>query len=346
MKWWQKQRSGDNSQNIQAVVANFGMGYEDVLAVVSNYVDSRLAALSQSAFEEARDRVEEFTVNYIHRIQGESPEVLENTRDPGVQSALLDAQSAYAKMGDEDLGQVLVEMLAKRTETTERNVQQLALAEAIVATGKLSYQHVRVLTALFLTLAVTFGAPTSPEDLYQRLRTNLSPILDGLTFSDADIQYLADTGATRIELVSSRAIPSTLRETYPGLYCKGLDREVFPAVKKYENGPMIIPCIRNPALLQVNASSRNHLEAMLPQLGLEGEKGELLSLLTGNPMDNAEIQRELTNNVPGMGEFIELWEGGVLKNSVPSIVGIAIAHANLKATSSDNFTADLNIWIS
>lgn len=346
MAWWQKQRSGDNSQNIQAVVANFGMGYDDVLAVVSNYVDSKLSTLSQVAFEEARDRVEELTVNYLKQIQDGHPEALENTKDPGVQSALLDAQSAYAKMGDRDLGQVLVEMLVKRTETTDRNVQQLALAEAIVATGKLSYRHVQLVTALFLTLAVTFGSPVNPADLYVRLRKNLSPFLVGLKASDADIQYLADTGATRIEILSSRKIPFVFRETYPGLYCKGLDREMFPAVKKYENGPLIIPCLRDNKLLQVNASSARQLEELLPQFGLERDKDELLNLLNGNPMPDDEIERELVDSVPGMVEFIQLWEGSVLQNSVPSIVGMAIAHANLKKTLGSDFTADLNIWIS
>ncbi|WP_406726790.1 LPO_1073/Vpar_1526 family protein [Streptomyces sp. GD-15H] len=346
MAWWQKQRSGDNSQNIQAAVANFGLGYDDVLAVVSHYVDSKLSTLSQAAFEEARDRVEEFTVNYLKKIQDGHPNALENARDPGVQSALLDAQSAYAKMGDHDLGQVLVEILVKRTETTDRNVQQLALTEAIVATGKLSYRHVQLITALFLTLAVTFGAPVNPADLYVRLAKNLSPFLAGLTASDADIQYLADTGATRIEMISERQVPSTFRETYPGLYCNGLNGEMFPAVGKYEGGPLIIPCLRDNKLLQVNSSTERQLEALLPQFGLEGDKDELLNLLKANPMPEDEIERELVDSVPGMDKFMQLWKSTVLKNSIPSIVGMAIAHANLKKTLGSDFTADLDIWIS
>ncbi|MFE4870772.1 LPO_1073/Vpar_1526 family protein [Streptomyces sp. NPDC056682] len=344
MAWWQKQRSGDNSHNIQAAVANFGLGYDDVLAVVSNYVDSKLSTLSQAAFEEARDRVEELTVNYLKKIQDGHSDALENAKDPGIQSALLDAQSAYAKMGDHDLGQVLVEMLVKRTETTDRNVQQLALTEAIVATGKLSYRHVQLITALFLTLAVSFGMPVNPSDLYVRLRKNLPPFLVGLTASDADIQYLADTGATRIELFSNRQIPTVFRETYSGLYCKGLNSEMVP--RKYEGSPLIIPCLRDNSLLQVNASSERQLESLLPQFGLEGDKGELLNLLKANSMSDDEIKRELVDSVPGMDTFMQLWESTVLKNSVPSIVGMAIAHANLKKTLGTDFTADLDIWIS
>ncbi|MFJ9115984.1 LPO_1073/Vpar_1526 family protein [Streptomyces sp. NPDC102394] len=346
MAWWQKQRSGNNSQNIQAAVANFGLGYEDVLAVVSNYVESKLSALSQVAFEEARDRVEEITVNYLKTIQESCPQDLENARDPGVQSALLDAQSAYAKVGDPDLGQVLVEMLVKRTGATDRNVQQLALTEAIVATGKLSYRHVQLITALFLTLAVTFGTPASLDGLYERISRNLSPFLIGLVASDADIQYLADTGATRIETISSRKIPSVIRETYPGLYCRGIDKVAFPAIAKYEGGPLIMPCIRDSSLLQVAAVTERHLERMVFELGLEEQKNELLSMLKANPVPDDQIERELIDRVPGMAEYFRLWNGTVLESSVPSIVGIAIAHANLKKTLGADFTADLDIWIS
>jgi HPt (histidine-containing phosphotransfer) domain-containing protein len=344
--WWKKQRSGDNSQNIQAAVANFGLGYEDVLAVVSNYVDTKLSTLSQAAYEEARDRVEELTVNYLRKIQDHHPEALENARDPGVQSAILDAQSAYAKMGDSDLGQVLVEMLVKRTESTDRNVQQLALTEAIAATGKLSYRHVNLVTALFLTIAVTFGAPRDPDTLYSILRTHLSPFLKGLSASDSDIQYLADTGATRIELLSQRQVASSFQETYPGLFCKGVSSETTPSIKKYEGTSLVIPCIRDNSLLQVNATSVRQLESALLQLGMEDAKEELTMLLRDNPMSEEEIEQELVDRVPGMESFIRLWKSTVLKSSMPSIVGMAIAHANVKKTLGSNFMADLGIWIS
>ncbi|MFJ8553804.1 LPO_1073/Vpar_1526 family protein [Streptomyces sp. NPDC093676] len=346
MAWWQKQRSGDNSQNIQAAVANFGLGYDDVLAVVSNYVDSSLSKLSQAAFEEAKDRVEELTVNYLHAIKEKQPEALENARDPGVQSAILDAQSAYAKVGDIDLGQVLVEMLVKRTENIGRDVQQLALTEAIGVTAKLSYKHVQLVTALFLTLAVTFGTPTSPDDLYGRLTSKLSPFLDGLTASDADIQYLADAGAVRIELLSTREIPSTFRMGYPGLYCNGVSEETFPDIKKYEGTPTLIPCIRDNSRLQVNAVNDRHLESMLAQLGMQDSMEELKTLLYANQMSDDAIEQELIGRVPGMKDFAQLWKGTVLKNCVPSIVGMAISHANLKKTLGAEFDADLGIWIS
>lgn len=346
MAWWQKQRSGDNSQNIQAAVANFGLGYEDVLAVVSNYVDASLTKLSQAAFEEARDRVEELTVNYLKEVKERRPEALENARDPGVQASILDAQSAYAKSGDAELGQVLVEMLVKRTDSTDRNVQQLALTEAIVAAGKLSSRHIQLITALFVALAVTYNTPPNPSALYELSAKHLSPFLRGLTASVADVQYLADTGATRIELLSERHIASSYRQRYPGLFCKGFNEETQPAARRYLGTPLLIPCIRDMTLLQVNAVGEADLKSTLAERGMESAMAELSALLGANPMPDDEVERELVESVPGMRGFLRLWRGTPLKNSVPSIVGMVIAHANLRKTLGVEFTADLGIWVS
>ncbi|SMQ18934.1 hypothetical protein SAMN06272771_5397 [Streptomyces sp. Ag82_O1-12] len=346
MAWWQKQRSGDNSQNIQAAIANFGLGYDDVLAVVSNYVENNLSRLSQAAYEEARDRVEELMVNYLREIQERSPAALENAKDPGVQSSMLDAQSAFAKSGDPDLGEVLVEMLVKRTESTDRDLQQLVLTEAITSAGKLSYRHVKLITALFLSVSVDVGFPPSPRVLYGTLERHLSPILTGLRASNADVQYLADSGVTRIEPLSERQFPSVLRASYPGLFCRGFGVGSSPNVEKYVDTPLLIPCIRDNSLLQVNAVSERHLDVVLAEQGMVDAKAELKQLLQENPVPDDEIEKELVAQVPGMSEYLDIWTSTVLRNSVPSVVGMAIAHANLKKTLGAVFDADLGIWVS
>ncbi|MEU8462671.1 LPO_1073/Vpar_1526 family protein [Streptomyces sp. NPDC029003] len=350
MRWRQIQHSGDSSQNIQAAVANFGLGYDDVISIVSSYVERAFAEFSTHAYAEAKQLAEELTINYLSELQNQAPGSLKNVRSPGVQAALLDAQAAYAKSGDAELGSILVSLLVERTASEERNVKQLALTQAINTVEKMSKGHIQLLTAIFFSQALNVSKTPNIETLYKNLEILKSPFLIGLKPTASDIQYLGDIGATRIDGFSEMSLGGAYRARYPGHYCLGIDAEKIPNRGLYEAIGLVGPSSRTPGLMQVNAASVDDLTERFENIDRPLRQPPDLQILTGllseNPMSDDLVVGELELRVPGFADFNKLWNSTHLKKSTITITGQVISYMNAERTLGDNFQSSLSHWVS
>ena len=109
-KTTQTAKSGDNSTTVQAetVVVKQGLSYPEVKGIFLDLFKANFLELSTEASQIARTRAEEITNNFIIRLEKEKPKSIAFVKDPGFQSALYEAQKAYAKTGDQDISEVLV----------------------------------------------------------------------------------------------------------------------------------------------------------------------------------------------------------------------------------------------
>lgn len=345
MIWRQSQKSGDNSNLIQAGVANFGLGYDDVLAVAQNCVSNALASYSQAAFDTAEERVQEITLNFLTELNERNPDALKNAQDPGVQAAILEAQSGYAKSGDQDLGEILVSLMVERIGSTDRNIQQLALTEAITAAQKLTGSHLRLLTVAFLMISVKYTQLPNHGALYAKIKANCEPFVEDLKFTESDVNYLEAVGCLRISSFGSRVIPDTLRKIYPGFFTKGIDPTQNTSIKPYLGTPFVTSCLRDPGLVQINAADEDSLLKSIESLP-SPEQEILKNLLQANLMSDDEIIKDLSLHMPSMEGFSASWNGTSIQRSMPTLTGTAIAHANLKRILGEKFDASIDIWIS
>ncbi|MFF3242222.1 LPO_1073/Vpar_1526 family protein [Streptomyces sp. NPDC002870] len=330
------------------MVANFGLGYEDVISVVSHYVDGALERYSAKAFAEARDRVEELTVNYLRKLRDDAPETLQNAQDPAVQSSLLDAQSAYAKSGDPRLGEVLVNLLARRTESTERGVRQLAISAAIASVDRMSAAHLKLCTAHFFATTVVIAGPTVPDELYLALKATISPFMQNLGASTSDIGYLLDVGVVKADVVLEATPVSQFMKRYPGLFCKGVKEERIPNLDWHIKAGIAGPSPRTPGLIQLNSSNADDLSVRLKGTERESDTGQLASLLLENAMSEEEAFAEMADKVPGFKEFSSLWDrANGLRGFTLTVTGLAVAHANAEAVLGRQlFFQGLETWVS
>ncbi|MCZ4123483.1 LPO_1073/Vpar_1526 family protein [Streptomyces sp. H39-S7] len=351
---WLKQKAGNNSQLVQAQTANFGVSVQDVEYIFLKLFEDKFSSYSTEAFSKAKERVEEFTINFLKELNEESPESIENIKDPGVQSAVLEAESGFAKTGDENLGEILVSMLVQRTKQTERNSKQLAYNEAISVAQKLAPRHLDALTLLFFLRNVGFNQwDVDPNYLYQRIDAFTNPIISNLPVTKSDVQYLVATSCATTSTLDEVTWPYAMKKRYPGVFTKGVSLDSHPELEKYmetgRSGLLIIPYndqqIPDHGKFQVNAVNEEMLTKKRETYGLsDAEFSELHAAMQVSPMDDDEVVALLKQRIPSAALVHEFWSETGLSHCQPTIIGTAIAHSNYRRIL-PAFDASIDVWI-
>ena len=129
-----KQKTGNNSTSFQAqnIIINQGASEQEVREIALNVFKDNFIELSDIAKNTAKIRAEEITNDFVKKLQNENPEALNKAQDPDFQDALFNVQKEYAKSGDKELGDLLVNLLADRTQHDQRTIAQIEIGRAHV----------------------------------------------------------------------------------------------------------------------------------------------------------------------------------------------------------------------
>ncbi len=146
----QEQTSGDNSYNIQARDVSIGISYSDAKLIAEDVFNANFYKLAGVAQETARKRADELLNNFLKGVSQQRPEALEGMSDPDLQFAVFTAQREYARSGDKELGDVLVDILIDRAGQSERSLLQIVLNESLTIAPKLTAEQFDVLSLIFL----------------------------------------------------------------------------------------------------------------------------------------------------------------------------------------------------
>jgi hypothetical protein len=346
IKWLQRQRGGDGSANIQAQVVKFGIGYEDAKNIAMDVFDQNFHKLAAQAQLLAFERAEEFTLNYLSQMHEREPLAVENISDPGIQSDILAAQSGYAKTGDEDLGQILVDILVDRTKRTRRNITSLCLSEGLSVAQKLTSEHFAILSAIFIIKNVTLGQVSDSDVLYARLHEVLNPISADLSRATiTDVQYLAGVGCLTLSMGSTNSF-NIMRETYPGIFSKGVEGADIPNLAELRAANLVIPCLRDDEKFQVHALNVESLKEAGGLAGFTDSLDQLNNLLKTNLMSGFEINSEVSDSAPLVAEVVAKFTSLRLDHATNTAIGTAIGHANIRRGTVGAFGAEIEVWLS
>lgn len=326
---------------------NYGISVADAEHICLRLIEEKFATHSQEAYAIAKGRFEEFAFNYLKSLMERNPLAVENLSDPGIQSAILAAEEGYAKSGDTDLGEILVEMLVQRTSETRRDVRQLALNEAIDAAQKLAPKHLDALSVLFFLRRVQ-TTPLDIPEFFRDMKDLIEPLAGSFaSFTESDAQYLEATGCA-VQTMGSVSWPLAMREKYPGYFHKGMLREETPAVveileKASSPDDLFVPSLHDPEMIRVNAITKDQARALALASGLDRES--LVNLMSSYPLPDEAIFDLLVREVPSLSRVIEKWSIVGLETLNVSLTGIAIGHANFKRVAGDLFSAEIDAWI-
>lgn len=337
------QSGGDASQNIQAgrdVTFN-GMGYLEVRQVAMDVFNSNFLRLSNEAAELAQERAQRLLDGFLHKIVQINPDCLNLARDPDMQYALFSAQREFARSGDSNLEELLLNLLIDRTLQPNRNLIQIVLNESINVIGKLTTDQLNILSLVHTTRYTFNSGVTSIIHFAPFLKILVQPFMGNAPIKFSNLQHLAYTGCASISPVIT-SLPQLIKSSYSGLFSKGFSKEQitrFPdQIQNY-----IIPCFNNDKLLQFDFINESRFRSFLENEGIDETIQKDISDFHNKNLLTDEESLSLLNKIDGFESMIRYWNESVLGRIELSSVGIAIASANIRRAI--NQSLDLSEWI-
>lgn len=349
----QSQTGGDYSTNVQGAgpvtIVHAGLSIEDAKEIALGLARPEFERLTGQATATACARAEEMVVErLLPRLRELNPAGIETFADPDVQYALMAAQRTYARTGDQDVADVLVDILVDRTRETERNVLQLSLNESLEVAAKLTADQFAALSLIWL-IGYTRSNISSRDTLGTYIDTYLAPHVPRIRTSEATYQHLEYAGCGSIG-VGEISVEGAYRDTYGVVFSKGFTEQELSA--RFEGSPptslneILMPCPNGPDRQQFGVIDEHMLKERAAQLELtDTETANVVSLFNQQLMNDKEVRDYLRALRPSvMGPLIDAWSNSSMKHMTLTSVGITIAHANCRRIMGVS-PADLSIWI-
>lgn len=338
----QKQQSGNNSVNIQAHEIKFGLTYKDVKDIVMDVFESNFQRLSQEAAQTAMVRAEELVDSFLSKLEIEAPDAIAETKNPDMQYALYTAQKEYARTGDRDLCDMLVNLLVERTKLSQRDLIQIVINESLNVAPKLTLDQLDVLSIVFLLKYTMNNGVTSLERLGLYIDKYLLPFINNLSIKNSTYQHLEFASCGNITVLETE-LNEIFLNNYAGLFNRGFTEEQIKDFPDKENY-LLIRCLHNSDKFQIDALNDEELERKISNSSLnQDEKQRIRTLFNAERMSKEEVKDYLLKLRPQIKVLFDVWESSSISRMTLTSVGIAIAHANIYRKINEKF--DLSIWI-
>lgn len=343
-----KQEGGEKSTNFQGQNVNIynGISYSDAKEIFNDLFKSNFLQLKYEAADLAQQRAEEITGKFLDDLNSKSPESISEFKEPAMQDALFTAQKEYAKSGDKDLGDLLVDILVDRVQTSTRNMLQLVLDESLKIAPSLTVEQLDTLSLSFLLIKTRSTNIRNFNGLLEMIKRDIEPFANNLLSDHNNYNYLEFHRCGHVRTGSFGNLENNWLKTYKGLFSKGItmDEVVKTLGEKNKFPSLIIPCLHDKTLYQVSAIDDEVLDQEMNKLKVPDDlKPKFKQVFNKSTMNGNQVKELLIKNAPIMEKIFEVWSNSKFKNFDVSSVGIAIAHANFRRRTGQ--TLDLSIWI-
>jgi hypothetical protein len=327
------------------VTISVGITSSEARAIALDVAKATFYELAGSAKETANVRVEEITNQVIEKLEKDYPIGLQKANDPDFQYALFTVQKEYARNGDKDLGDLLVDLLVDRSKQDQRDILQIVLNESLSTAPKLTDTHLAALAVIFLFKYTQNFAVGNHQMFGEYLDKHLLPFVSKLSKNQAGYQHLEFSGCGSTGLTGN-SLEGILGDVYQGHFIKGFDQTEIAnrAISVGLDSRFFITCLNDPSKLQVRANNKEILENNLDVEGVSPEdRAKILELFDLGKMSDPEIKEKLIAIRPYMAEVFETWANSPMQTFTLTSVGMAIGHANIKRLIGE--FASLAIWI-
>jgi hypothetical protein len=322
-----------------------GPTYSEVREIAIDVFRANFHKLAGSARETANKRAEEITEHFLSNLQGEHPAGLEKAGDPDFQYALFTVQKEYARNGDKELGDLLVDLLVDRSKQEQRGILQIVLNESLNTAPKLTQSQLAALAVRFLFAYTQNFTVVDHQTLGNYLDKYAAPFVAQVVKNMACYQHLEFCGCGSIA-IAGQNLESLLGTVYQGQFLRGFEKEEVArrGVSVGLDPRFFIPCLNDPSKLQVNANSNEMLEKSFEKHATTpDDRAKITPLFNVGKMSEVEIRDKCVEIRPYMSQLFDVWANSMLKQFTLTSVGIAIGHANIKRLAGE--FADLSIWI-
>jgi hypothetical protein len=344
----QKQDAGDNSTNLQGqqVIVNQGISYSDAKEIANDVFKANFIELKQEAAVIAQKRAEEVTEKVISQLNERHPESINEFETPALQDALFTVQKQFAISGDQDLGDLLVDILVDRAAAPKRNMVQIVLDESLGIAPKLTLEQFDTLTLNFLLISTRRLDLINYEELLAHFRRRIVPFVENLSDKHSDYTHAEYLGCGHVRAGNYGQLEENLRGTYKAFFSKGFTAEELKEKigEEVNLQGLIIRCFHDNEKLQIGVLDESVLDEIGKKNGLTDDiKQKLKQLFESSTKPANEIKKMLIDEIPEMEKIFHIWNKTPFDQFELTSVGIAIAHANYRRKIGE--TMDLSIWI-
>jgi len=343
-----KQEGGDKSTNLQGQNVNIynGISYSDAKEIFNDLFKTNFLELKYEAADIAQARAEEITAKFLDKLNTKSPDSIAQFKEPAMQDALFKTQKEFAKSGDQDLGDLLVDILVDRAQTKTRNMLQLVLDESLKIAPSLTIEQLDTLSLNFLLMRTKSTSIVDLDGLSKMIQRDIEPFINNMLSEDNQYNYLEfhRCGLTRTGSYGNLEV--NWSKMYKGLFSKGLSKDEIDKILGEENKypSLLIECLHDSSLLQISVMDDNILEEVMRELNVTDElKPKYQQIFNQSTMSAEEVKLFLLKINPSLKQVFEIWSSSRFNKLELSSVGIAIAHANYRRRTGN--TLDLKIWI-
>ncbi len=174
---------GDNSTFNQAggdvnlsTTINNGMGYFEVKDLFMDLFQNEFTKLGKDVEDLINERAERIITGYLNKLVEENPNLIQNTKDPDVRFGIIEAQKAYARFGNSEMSELLIDVLVQRTKA-EDSFSSIVLNEALTVIPKLTKFQINILSVLYAIESIRYINPANKtiSNFYDAF---LSPFID------------------------------------------------------------------------------------------------------------------------------------------------------------------------
>lgn len=225
----QKQKSGNYSINLQghSIIINQGITCADAKTIALNVFKANFMQLSKNAAKVAIQRAEELTDAFLSKLMYRLPDDISSMEDPGMQIALYTAQRAYARTGDKDLEELLIDILVERTKQKELCEERIVLDESLNVVSKLTVEHLDALTVILLLLRTKNITLSNSNELNKFIDNKLLPFMTYLSPKTSCYEHLEYAGCGSIMRVARWAsIEDIFHIRFANLFSMQSPREI------------------------------------------------------------------------------------------------------------------------
>lgn len=263
--------------------------------------------------------------------------------DPGFIDALRVAQNGFAKTNDLDVGETLINLIARRSKEEKRTRQSLTLEQCLQIASELTVDEFSELALCFLfRYTIAYGI-ADIRTMSQYLNSVIDPFIDNISLQNEAYNYLEAQRCATMQMTETNWY-QVLMMNYSSLFSSGFSGDI---VAKQLNGVpefLITPCLNNKTRFQLEGQNAAEFTKAAEAAGVSQELiAKSLQVNEAAFMSAADVESFLSDKVPNFTRFINAWSTTPLRQMKLTSAGIAIGHSY--AISKTDFNADLGIWI-
>lgn len=339
--------SGNDSINVQGrdnvtlnQTNNYGVSAGEARQIAMDVFKANFFDLSQEAHSVSLQRAEELSDKLITKLKSEHVALLEEIKNPDLQYVLFEAQKTFARKGNKHVGDILLEILVERMKTTDENLLQLTLNEAITVMSKLTKKQIDLLTLIFNSFYLRPAVFNSKSNVEEYLNNNFLHYYHE-SFTNMDFQHFNYAGVAVYDSIGEKDFNKILINNLPGIYNRGFSLdELNRIVSEDENMKKFITnhTVYEDRFMVIFNSTDSIDVLQIP----ERTKGKLKTLIRNNVINENELFSfvgKFNSKLVTVFDYIRSRE---IKNTNLTSIGIIIAITNLRL---NGITYPYGTWI-